>query len=87
MSATSLLLRGLIRAYQLIVSPLLPGACRHWPSCSEYARLAIAGHGAARGSWLAVKRLARCHPWGSWGYDPVPGKHHHSPAPGDARQV
>ena len=87
MSATSLLLRGLIRAYQLTVSPLMPGACRYFPTCSEFARQAIDTHGTAKGSWLAAKRLARCQPWGSWGYDPVPDRHEHSPAPGDTRQV
>ena len=68
----NVLLRGLIRAYQLAVSPLLPPSCRYLPSCSEYAAEAIAVHGAARGSWLALKRLLRCHPWGGSGYDPVP---------------
>ncbi len=63
---------GLIRLYQYLVSPLLPGSCRYLPTCSEYAAQAIAGHGAARGSWLALRRLLRCHPWGGAGYDPVP---------------
>ena len=66
------LLRGLIRAYQFLVSPVLPPACRYLPTCSEYAVDAILAHGAARGSWLALRRLARCHPWGGSGYDPVP---------------
>jgi len=65
-------LQGLIRLYQLLISPLLPPGCRYLPSCSEYAAEAIERHGAARGSWLALKRLLRCHPWGGSGYDPVP---------------
>ncbi len=84
---TGLLLRGLIRVYQLTVSPLIPGTCRHWPTCSEYARQAIATHGAAKGSWLATKRLARCQPWGTWGYDPVPDGDQHLPGRGDAPRV
>jgi putative membrane protein insertion efficiency factor len=66
------LLRGLIRAYQLMLSPLLLPSCRYLPSCSDYAAEAIARHGAARGCWLALGRLLRCHPWGGSGYDPVP---------------
>ncbi|HZR84812.1 MAG TPA: membrane protein insertion efficiency factor YidD [Candidatus Binatia bacterium] len=65
-------LRGAIRAYQLLVSPVLGPHCRFAPSCSEYAREAIARHGAARGSWLAVRRLTRCHPFHPGGHDPVP---------------
>lgn len=68
----SAVLRGVIRAYQLLVSPLLPPSCRYLPSCSDYAAEAIATHGALYGSWLALRRLARCHPWGGSGYDPVP---------------
>jgi uncharacterized protein len=66
------LMRGLIRAYQLVLSPLLLPSCRYLPSCSDYAAEAIARHGAARGCWLALGRLLRCHPWGGSGYDPVP---------------
>jgi putative membrane protein insertion efficiency factor len=65
-------LRGLVRAYQLTVSPLLPAACRFEPSCSRYAMEALTRHGALRGSLLTLKRLGRCHPWGGMGYDPVP---------------
>jgi putative membrane protein insertion efficiency factor len=61
-----------IRAYQAGISPLLPASCRYTPSCSEYARQAVERYGAARGSWLAVKRIGRCHPFGGKGYDPVP---------------
>jgi hypothetical protein len=66
------LLWGLVRGYQLFISPILPGSCRYTPTCSAYAAEAIARHGAARGGWLAVKRIVRCHPFGGWGYDPVP---------------
>ncbi len=66
-------LRGLIRLYQLFLSPVLPPGCRYLPTCSDYAAEAIAVHGPLRGSWLALRRLLRCHPWGGSGYDPVPG--------------
>ena len=58
--------------YKSVVSPLLPPACRFHPTCSEYAADAIARHGAARGTLLALKRLARCHPFHAGGFDPVP---------------
>jgi uncharacterized protein len=61
-----------IRAYQLLVSPIFPPSCRFLPSCSDYAREAIERHGARRGLVLALRRLARCHPWGGSGWDPVP---------------
>jgi len=63
---------GLIRAYQLVISPLLPAACRFYPSCSHYAATAVQEHGVVRGSWLALSRLARCHPWHPGGVDFVP---------------
>ncbi|HZX23498.1 MAG TPA: membrane protein insertion efficiency factor YidD [Woeseiaceae bacterium] len=66
------LLLGLIRGYQLLVSPFLGANCRYQPTCSEYAREAIAGHGALKGGALALRRIGRCHPWGGSGYDPVP---------------
>ena len=65
-------LMAAVRAYQLMVSPLLPSSCRFTPSCSAYAHEALTRHGAVRGSWLAARRLARCHPWNPGGYDPVP---------------
>ena len=61
-----------IRSYQVLLSPLVGGACRFSPSCSRYAVEAITRYGARRGGWLAVKRLVRCHPFGSHGWDPVP---------------
>ena len=65
-----LLLVGVVRAYQLILSPHLPASCRYTPSCSVYAVQALEKYGAIRGSILAVHRLLRCHPWGGRGYDP-----------------
>jgi len=66
------LLLALLRIYRYLLSPWLGNACRYWPTCSEYAREAIENHGAARGSYLALARLARCHPYGAGGVDPVP---------------
>jgi len=65
-------LRFAIRVYQLFIAPLLGPRCRFHPSCSAYAAEAIGRHGAVAGSWLAAKRVARCHPWCDGGYDPVP---------------
>jgi putative membrane protein insertion efficiency factor len=65
-------LSGMIRTYQLLVSPLLPPSCRFLPTCSNYAIDAVHRHGPVRGLGLALRRLARCHPWGGSGYDPVP---------------
>jgi putative membrane protein insertion efficiency factor len=62
----------LIKAYRYCLSPLLGPSCRYVPSCSEYAVEAIDKHGPGYGSWLALKRIARCHPWHPGGYDPVP---------------
>ena len=65
-------LMGLIRVYQVLIAPALPPACRYAPTCSHYAYTAIDRHGAIYGTWLTIKRLARCQPWGGSGYDPVP---------------
>ena len=62
----------LVRCYQITVSPLLPAACRYYPSCSAYAVEALERHGAWRGGWLAIRRIGRCHPFHAGGYDPVP---------------
>jgi len=66
------LLLGLLRAYQYAIRPLLGANCRFYPSCSDYAREAIQRHGAGKGSWLTLRRVARCHPYHHGGYDPVP---------------
>jgi putative membrane protein insertion efficiency factor len=66
----------LVRAYQLALSPFAGGACRFTPSCSDYAIQAIQEHGALRGLGLALRRVARCHPLGSSGFDPVPRRSH-----------
>jgi uncharacterized protein len=68
----SFVLRAAIRLYQLLLAPVLPPSCRYLPSCSHYADEAIARHGVLYGSWLALRRVCRCHPWGGSGYDPVP---------------
>ena len=62
----------LVRLYQRFISPLLPPSCRFFPSCSEYARLALLRHGPGRGTILAITRVSRCHPFHPGGYDPVP---------------
>lgn len=72
MKPVAAILVGLVRVYQWLVSPLLPPACRFYPSCSAYAAQALTRHGALRGSWLTARRLARCHPWHPGGIDPVP---------------
>ncbi|KDN12056.1 MAG: membrane protein insertion efficiency factor YidD [Snodgrassella sp.] len=66
------LLLGLIRFYQYAISPLLPPRCRYSPTCSQYAVLALQKYGVFKGSWLAIKRICRCHPWGGCGHDPLP---------------
>jgi putative membrane protein insertion efficiency factor len=65
---------ALVRLYQVTLSPFLGGFCRFQPTCSAYAIDALRQHGALRGSWLAARRLLRCHPFGGHGYDPVPRK-------------
>ena len=67
-------IKGFIAIYQYIASPLMPPTCRHLPTCSSYAKEAIEVHGIMKGIWLSIKRLARCRPGGTSGYDPVPGK-------------
>lgn len=63
---------GIIKFYQWVISPLLGPRCRFQPTCSAYALEAVRLHGGLRGGWLAIRRILRCHPWGGFGYDPVP---------------
>ena len=66
------LLIGIVRAWQIGPSAVLPPSCRFTPSCSAYAITALRRYGALKGGWLALRRIGRCHPWGGVGYDPVP---------------
>lgn len=61
-----------VLAYRYLISPFTPASCRYSPSCSAYALEALTAHGVRRGGWMSLRRLARCHPWGGSGYDPVP---------------
>lgn len=70
------LLIGVIRGYQLFLSPLLGNNCRYYPTCSHYTKEAIEKHGALRGSWLGLRRISRCHPWHEGGVDLVPEPKH-----------
>jgi len=65
------LIGGVLRLYKVALSPFLPSACRYYPSCSEYMRQAVEKYGVARGVWMGVKRLSRCHPFHAGGLDPV----------------
>lgn len=80
MSPASWLLRGLVRGYQLLISPVLPASCRFHPTCSSYAIEALAKHGAVKGSALTAWRVCRCHPWNDGGFDPVPELKSKAPA-------
>ena len=64
----------LVRVYQLIVSPMLGSNCRFMPTCSEYALESLKTYGLIKGTYLTIKRIGKCHPWGSHGYDPIPTK-------------
>lgn len=85
----ALLLLLLVRAYQLLVSPLLGPVCRYAPSCSSYGAGALRQHGAVVGSWLTVRRVLRCHPWAAGGWDPVPPRRgrRESGAPADRQHT
>jgi len=72
---------ALLRAYRALISPLYGQVCRYHPSCSAYALESVTVHGSLRGSWLALRRLARCHPWAAGGYDPVPPRTSAGPSP------
>lgn len=69
---TAKLFIGLIRFYQLAISPYLPASCRYSPTCSTYGIEALNKYGPIKGGWLTIKRIASCNPWGGSGYDPVP---------------
>jgi len=69
-------LGAVVRAYRYFISPLLPPSCRFLPSCSAYAEQSLQDHGALRGGWLTARRLCRCGPWHSGGFDPVPVNRH-----------
>lgn len=87
MSPLAWLLKGLVLAYRYSFSAFLGRSCRFQPTCSEYAVDAIEAHGAIKGGFLAVRRIARCHPWGGEGHDPVPPVDAaRGPAPGHRRQ-
>jgi len=66
------LIVAILRLYKVVLSPMLPSACRYYPSCSEYMRQAVEKYGVARGLWMGAKRLLRCHPFHAGGIDPVP---------------
>ncbi len=70
----SRLLIGIVRLYQRFISPMIGSNCRYIPTCSEYMIEAIRIHGPFKGTWLGIRRIARCNPFGGWGYDPVPQK-------------
>lgn len=72
MNLAQRLLIGLVRVYQIALSPYFGSQCRFTPTCSEYAKEAIAKHGALKGAWLAIRRIGRCHPYHPGGHDPVP---------------
>ena len=68
------ILACVVRLYQIVLSPLTAPSCRHLPTCSDYAIEALRGHGVLRGGWLAIRRVAHCHPFGTSGFDPVPAR-------------
>jgi putative membrane protein insertion efficiency factor len=68
------IMMAMVKLYKHLISPWTPSACRHIPTCSTYAIQALQAHGPIKGGWLSLKRLSKCHPWGTEGYDPVPEK-------------
>jgi uncharacterized protein len=74
-TVAAIVVLALIRAYKVLISPLFAGSCRFRPSCSAYMAEAVRTHGAFSGTWLGLRRLVRCHPFGGYGIDPVPHKH------------
>ena len=86
MSPAARALDRMIRGYQYLAAGRT-SPCRYVPSCSTYAREALAAHGAARGSWYAARRIGRCHPWGGQGHDPVPGTEPEAPADAATAEV
>jgi putative membrane protein insertion efficiency factor len=68
------LLIGFIKAWRALISPLYGQVCRYHPTCSAYALTAVTEYGAVKGTWLSLRRIARCHPWAAGGYDPVPSR-------------
>ncbi|WP_084264559.1 membrane protein insertion efficiency factor YidD [Sneathiella glossodoripedis] len=90
-NAVTFCLKLPIRVYQYCISPYLPANCRYEPTCSAYAVEALHQHGPTKGSWLAVKRICRCHPWGGHGFDPVPPKfktcHHYDAHRANSGQI
>ncbi len=80
------MLMGLVQGYRLLLSPWLGSACRFTPTCSSYALQALEAHGAAQGSYLVLRRLARCHPWCDGGHDPVPPSSNPTTPPANRKQ-
>ncbi len=78
---------GLVRFYQVAISSWTPASCRFTPTCSTYAIEALREHGAARGAWLSLRRILRCHPWGGFGYDAVPPRIPTEPREAQQREV
>lgn len=72
MNPLKAILIGAVKCYRTCISPMFPPTCRYRPTCSQYALEALQKHGAIKGTWLTLRRLLRCHPWGGCGYDPVP---------------
>jgi uncharacterized protein len=73
-SSAAAFVLALLKGYKILISPLFTGSCRFQPSCADYMAGAVRQHGAIRGTWLGLRRLARCHPFGGFGLDPVPRK-------------